>query len=119
MVHIIRTLRARLCGVLADVLVNIYPSKFTDKVDLEGGQKVIYVVLKNSLYGALIASLLFWIDLSGALRSWVFDTNPYEICVMNNTVGGKQCIICCQVENINISHVIPEVLDKVLSQLTT
>ena len=38
---------------------------------------------------------------------------------MNKTVGGKQCTIFWYVDNINILHMIPKVLDEVISQLTT
>ena len=41
MVHGNFAVRARLCGVLADLFVNIDPSKFADNFFLEGGQKVI------------------------------------------------------------------------------
>ena len=67
-----RIVCVRLCGVLADVLVKIDPERFADKVVLEGGQKVIYAYLKEALYSALIVSLLFCWDLSGALGSWGF-----------------------------------------------
>ena len=49
MVHRDHTVRARLCGVLVDLLVKIDPSKFLDKVFLGSGQKVIYSFPKNSL----------------------------------------------------------------------
>ena len=41
------TVRDMLYGVLADLLVKIDPSKFSNKFFLEGGKKVIYAVLKN------------------------------------------------------------------------
>ena len=59
MVHGNHIVRVRLCGVLWDLLVNIDPEKFAEKVVLEGGKKVIYAALNKSLYGALISSLLF------------------------------------------------------------
>ena len=37
---------------------------------------------------------------------------------MNKAVDGKQCKICWHVYNIKISHVIPKVVDGVLSHLT-
>ena len=63
------TVRVRLCGVLAHLLVRIDPSNFAENVVLEGGQKVIYAILKEALYGALIASLIFCQDLSRVLQS--------------------------------------------------
>ena len=69
MVNINYTVRVRLCGVLAHLLVRIDPSNFAENVVLEGGQKVIYAILKEALYGALIASLIFCQDLSRVLQS--------------------------------------------------
>ena len=90
MVHGDHTVRVRIYGVLADILVKIDPSKFSDKIVLEGGHNMIYAALKNSLYDALIASLLFLWDLYGALVSWGFKLNLYGICFTTKTVNGKQ-----------------------------
>ena len=79
---------------------------------------MIYSSLKKALYGALIAGLLFWWDMYGALGCWGFKPNPYDSCVMNKTVDKKQCKIFWHVDDLNISNVIPKVVDGVLSQLT-
>ena len=89
MVHGNHIVRVRLCGVLWDLLVNINPEKFAEKVVLEGGQKVTYAVLNKALYGASIASLLFWWDLYGAPGYWGFEPKPYDSCVMNKTLVRK------------------------------
>ena len=119
MVHGDHTVCIRLCGILADLLVSIDPLKFVHKFFLEGGQKVIYAVPKKALYGALIASLIFWWDLSDALLSWGFEPNPHDICFMKKTVNGKLCTICWNVDYLKILYVIPKVLDGVLYQLTS
>ena len=105
----------RILGVLADLLVKIYPEKFADKVVLEGGHALIYAAFKKVLYGASIAIIIFWWDLFGVLRYWGFELNPYESCVMNKTVDGKQCTICWHVDDLNILHVSLKVVDGVLS----
>jgi hypothetical protein len=43
----------------------------------------MYVKLKKALYGTLQASLLFWKNLSKSLHEWGFETNPYDVCVVN------------------------------------
>ena len=69
MVHSNLTVRVRLFGVFADLLARIDPSKFADKVVLEGGHKVIYAVdrllfmteittLSSEIYE--IISILHW-----------------------------------------------------------
>ena len=80
---------------------------------------MIYKSLKQTLYSALIANLLFWRDLSGALRYWGFNTNPHEISVVKKTFDGKQCTICWHMHDLKISNVILKVVYGVLSQLTT
>ena len=59
MVHGDRIVSISLCSVLADLMVKIDPSKFADKVFVEGVQKVIYAALNKYLCGELISSLLF------------------------------------------------------------
>ena len=118
-VHGNRIVRARVCVILADLLVKIESAKFVDNFFLEGGQKVIYAALNKSLCGDLIVSLLFWKDLSGALGCWRFEMNLYDSCIMNKSLDGKQCTICWHVDDLNISHVSLKVVDGVISQLTT
>ena len=75
-VHVNCIVRTRICGVVKYPMVKIEPTEFAEKVFLDSGQKVIYDPFKKALYGTLIANLLFWRDLSGALGSWGFDPNP-------------------------------------------
>ena len=92
---------------------------FAEKVVLGGGQTVIYVDLKDALYGALIVSLLFWRDLSGALRYWDFKPNLYDSYVMKKMVDGKQLMICWHMDDLKIFHISQKVVDRLLSLLTT
>jgi hypothetical protein len=66
---------------------------------------VLYVELKKALYGTLRAALLFWQRLTKQLKEWGFETNPYDWCVANKTINGKQCTIVWHVDNLKISHV--------------
>ena len=77
MVHSNCIMRVSICCVLSYLLVNIDQENFVEKVFLDSGQKVIYDPFKKALYGTLIANLLVWRDLSGALGYWGFDPNPY------------------------------------------
>ena len=40
----------------------------------------------------------------GCLESHSFEINPYDPCVTNKTVVGKQLTITWHVENLKISH---------------
>jgi hypothetical protein len=35
--------------------------------------------------------------------------NPYEWCVANKMIDGKQCTVLCHVDNLKISHVSEDV----------
>ena len=117
MEHGDRIVRVRLAGPLAEILVKIDPDKYRDKVTVEGGQKVIYAVLKKALYGALISALLFWKDLSGYFKKLGFEPNPYDPCVMNKTFKGKQLTVIWHVDDIKMSHVDEEALDWLIGKL--
>jgi hypothetical protein len=73
--------------------------------------------LKKALYGTLEASLLFWQDLSGHLTKWGFTVNPYDECVMNKMIEGKQCTILWHVDDIKLSHIDDEVNEEIIEKL--
>jgi Reverse transcriptase (RNA-dependent DNA polymerase)/Zinc knuckle len=108
------TLFMRLEGPIAKSLLEINPNKYKDYVENENGKTILYVQLKKALYGTLQAALLFWKDLSGKLEKWGFEFNPYDNCVANKIINGKQCTILWHVDDLKISHVEEAVMDEVL-----
>jgi hypothetical protein len=56
----------------------------------EGKETVMYVELLKALYGTVRESRLFWEKWTGKLLKWGFTPNPYDPCVMNKNVDGKQ-----------------------------
>jgi hypothetical protein len=63
------------------------------------------VKLLKALYGTLQAAMLFWKDLTKNLEEWGFEINPYDWCVANKMIDGKQCTIVWHVDDLKISHV--------------
>jgi hypothetical protein len=43
--------------------------------------------------------------------------NPYDPCVWNKIINGKQCTICFHDDDCKISHVSAEVLDYIIAWL--
>ena len=78
---------------------------------------MIYVELKKALYGTLRAALLFWQRLIAQLKEWGFEVNPYDWCVMNKTIAGKQCTIVWHVDDLKISHVEKSVVSDIIENL--
>jgi hypothetical protein len=75
------------------------------------------VKLLKALYGTLQAAMLFWKDLTKNLEEWGFEINPYDWCVANKMIDGKQCTIVWHVDDLKISHVDGEVIEGVLELL--
>ena len=70
---------------------------------MEKGKPVIYVRLLKSLYGTLKVALLFLENLSEAFQEWGFQINPYDWCVANKMINGKQYTIGWHVDDLKIS----------------
>ena len=101
-------------GEIAELLVKVDPELYTKYVEIEKGKKVIYAKLQKALYGTLQAALLFWKDLSGFLVNQLgFTLNPYDTCVANKMINGKQCTICWHVDDLKLSHVEQDVLETI------
>ena len=46
-----------------------------------------------------------------------FELNPYHLCVANANIDGKQCTVCWYVDDNNIIHVEPKVVNKVIKMI--
>ena len=107
----------RLEGTMAELLVRLDPKFYRKYVEVINGKKVLYVELKKALYGTMRAALLFWKLLTSKLVEMGFEINPYDWCVANKIIEGKQCTILWHVDDLKISHVDPEVVTNVIKQL--
>jgi len=66
----------------------------------------------------LQAALLFWKNLFGYLSNQLgFTANPYDPCVVNKIVDGKQCTVAWHVDDLKISHVDEKVVEEVVAKL--
>ena len=65
----------------------------------------MYVTLQKALYGCLKSALLFYRKLVTEIVGQGFELNPYDPCVANKIVNGKQMTITWHVDDLKISHV--------------
>ena len=107
----------RLEGKMVNILTKIDPKLYSKYTSTENGREIMYVKLKKALYGTLQAALLFWKNLTTTLIEWGFTINPYDWCVANKTVNGKQQTIVWHVDDLKISHVHADVNTKLISRL--
>lgn len=116
-VDVDEVVHVRLEGALADLLAKVDPGLYTKYLCTERGKSIMYVQLQKALYGTLSAALLFWKDLSAHLAKEGFEPNPYDSCVVNKMVDGKQCTVVWHVDDLKISHVDGRVNEGVLDRL--
>ena len=91
--------------------------KIQKYVITEKGEKVLYLRVLRALYGCLESALL-WYDLySSTLVKHGFKINPYDRCVANKMIKGKQCTIVFYVDDNKISHVDSSVVTDILNIL--
>jgi len=112
-----RDVHVVLDGRMAELLAKISPGDYQKFVHNHRGQSHIYCKLNVSLYGTLKAAVLFWKKLSGYLKDQGFTVNPYDWCVANKDINGKQCTIVWHVDDLKISHVDTSVVDEIVRNL--
>ena len=109
------TVHVHITGIMVDILLGIDPEMYGPYVVMEGKEKVLYLELLQATYGTLRAAHLFWEKLSGELQEWGFKANPYDSCVVNKMINGKQCTIGWHVDDVQCSHVDPMVVEHMIS----
>ena len=91
-------------GVLIDILCDIDPI-YQDYVKIENQQKILCVHVTKAIYGLLESAMLFYRRLTKDLMEFGFKINPYDPCVANKQVDGKQMTVSWHVDDLKVSHV--------------
>jgi hypothetical protein len=79
--------------------------------------KQLLVQCQNALCGTMVASLLYYRKFVKSLTDIGFIINPYEPCVANKIVEGKQMNICFHVDDCKLSHRKKKVMDTMIEYL--
>ena len=103
-------------GASLEILCGMDP-KYLAFVTIENGVKVLYVKLVKAIYGCVQSALLLYQLFNSKLRDFGFELNPYDSCVANKTINGKQCTIVWYVDDMKILHVDPTVVTSVIDKL--
>ena len=83
----------------------------------ENGIKVLYLIILRALYGCIQSALLWYNLYSSTLVEEGFTINPYNKCVANKVINGKQYTIAFYVDDNKVSHEDPKVVSKVIQTL--
>lgn len=111
------TVFMKLTGKAAEILVQCAPELYRKFITIEKGKTVLYVEALKAIYGTLRASLLFYKKLVRDLKSIGFVVNPYDPCVANKTVDGKQMTVVWHVDDLKISHMVVKEVDNFIQWL--
>ena len=90
-------------GELVLILVQTCPELYKPFLTDEKGIPTLYVQIDKALYGMLQSSLLFYKKLVKDLTKNGFIINPYDPCVANKVINGKQLTITWHVNNLKVS----------------
>jgi hypothetical protein len=92
-------------GRLAELMVQVAPNLYRKYITVDKkGTAILYVKMQKALYGLLRSALLFYKKLLADLESDGFVLNPYDPCVANKVVDGKQMTVCWHVDDLKVSH---------------
>jgi hypothetical protein len=106
----------RMEGESVDIMCDVN-EEYKKFVCLENGKKVLYLKLQKALYGCVQSALLWYELFSGTLQEMGFALNPYDACVANKIVNGKQCTIVWYVDDTKISHMDDSVITDVIAKI--
>jgi hypothetical protein len=100
-------------GTLVEILCTL-DEEYENCVIMEGKNRVLYVQVLKAIYGLLVSAMLFYKKLSTDLKSIGFEINPYDPCVANRMMKGKQQTVCWHIDDLKSSHEDPTVNDEFL-----
>jgi len=75
------------------------------------------VKLLKALYGLVQSAKLWYECLRTFLVELGFQCNPYDVCIFNKIVSGKQVTICVYVDDLMITSCNEKAIDKLLKQI--
>lgn len=105
-------------GVLVSLLCEL-DEEYKEFVVFENKQPVLYVEVSMAIYGMLVSALLFYEKLKTDLKGYGFETNPYDPCVANKIVNGKQLTVTWHVDDLKVSHQDKPIVDQFIQWIKT
>ena len=107
----------RIRGPLVNILVSIAPDVYGPYVSVTKTGQTVLIVECLTVYGTMVAALLYYKRFVKSLKNHGFMLSPYDGCVANKIVKGKQITVCFHVDDCKIYHELPQVIDKTIDWL--
>ena len=106
----------KLRGQFVDLMCEANP-KYSSYVKVVNGKKLLYLRVLRAIYGCIQSALLWYRLFTTELSNMGFTINPYDKCVANKQINGKQCTIVWYVDDVKISHAEEKVVRQVISDI--
>ena len=103
-------------GDSVDIMCQVNPA-YEEFVEIERGKGFVFFQLLKALYGCLRSALLWYNLYVSILKGLGFELNPYDQCVANKIINGKQCTIAFYVDDNFASHEDDDVLTDLIKQI--
>jgi hypothetical protein len=105
-------------AVIVDWLVKVSPKVYVSYVATNSrGKRSLLVECYNAIYGTMVTGLLYYRKFSSSLKKRGFTANPYDPCVWNRDIKGKQMTICFHIDDCKILYLDPKVADYTIAWL--
>ena len=111
-----RTVLIKFEQEFVDIMCTLRPELQQDVI-IEGNKQVLYMRIVKALYGCVDSALLWYKKFSEKLIDMGFIINPYDACIANKSINGKQCTVAWYVDDVKISHSQQEVIDEIINEL--
>jgi len=106
----------KLVGEAVDIMCQVNP-KYEKFVVIENGKKVLYLQLLKALYGCFQSTLLWYNLFTNLLVRMGFKLNPYDLCIANSQIKGKQCTVAWYVDDNKISRLDDTVVTNIIEKI--
>jgi len=112
-----KKLLLKLRGQFVDIMCEVN-EEYKKYVIYEKGEKVLYLQILQAIYGCIESALLWYKLFATTLQGMGYEINPYDKCVANRFIEGKQSTITWYVDDNKISHVNKDVITRELEVIT-
>jgi hypothetical protein len=103
---------------LVELMVKMAPKIYRKYIYVgPDNRPILYVKLQKALYGCLRSALFFNLKLLKDLEDYGFELNPYDPCVANKMINGKQFTITWHVDYLKLSHMDAKEVDSTIEWL--
>ena len=106
----------KLTGEMVDIFCEMN-SNYKQYVTIENSKKVLYLKLLKARYGCIRSAMLWYNLFVSVLKDDGFTVNPYDLCIANKMVNGKQLTISWYVDDLKMSHMEKQGLERLVKKI--